>query len=111
MCAALYAAGLACSSSSPSLPPIEASGTPGSSCEVSTACQSEGAYCIGAGQPCKYLECRGGSWQCPPDGGFPTDAGPVAMDAAADAPSADAPSAMDATDAAAESGKNDASGD
>jgi len=116
MCAALYAAGLACSSSSPNLPPIEASGTPGARCEVSTACQSEGAYCIGAGQACKYLECHGGSWQCPPDGGFPVDAGPGgAMDAAADSPNAvdatDAPDAADATDAAAESGKGDASGD
>jgi hypothetical protein len=106
MCAALYAAGLACSSSSPNLPPIEATGTtPGFSCEVGTACQSEGNYCIGAGQACKYLECHGGSWQCPPDGGFPGDAGPGAMDAA------DAPNAMDATEAAAESGKGDASGD
>jgi hypothetical protein len=105
MCAPLYAAGLACSSASPNLPPIEASGTPAASCEVGTACKDVGAYCIGAGQACKYLECHGGSWQCPPDGGFPVDAGPGAMDAA------DAPSAVDATDAAAESGKGDASGD
>jgi hypothetical protein len=81
MCAALYAAGVACSSSSPNLPPIEATGSPGASCEVGTACSDVGAYCIGAGQPCKYLECAGGAWQCPPDGGFRFDAGTGAMDA------------------------------
>jgi hypothetical protein len=99
MCAALYAAaGLACSSSSPNLPPLEATGNPGAECVVSSRCQDDGAYCIGAGQACNYLECHGGSWQCPPDGGFPVDAGPGAIpDATADAP--------------AESGKGDASGD
>jgi hypothetical protein len=87
MCAALYAAGLACSSSSPNVPPIVASGTPGSECAVSSPCQENGSYCIGAGQACKYLACHGGSWQCPPDGGFPVDAGPGAVDATdADAP-------------------------
>jgi len=112
MCAALYAAGLACSSSQPNLPPIEATGTPGAACEVGTSCHDQGAYCIAGGEACKYLECAAGSWQCPPDGGFHFDAGVGAMmDAAGAMDAADAPVAADATDGATESGKGDASGD
>jgi hypothetical protein len=98
MCAALYAAGLGCSSSSPKLPPLEASGTPGSTCEVGASCQREGVYCIATGQACKYLECSSGSWQCAPDGGFHFDSGASPTDAAP--PVADAADAADGADAA-----------
>ncbi len=117
MCAALYAAGMGCSTSSPNnLPPIEASGTPGDSCGVGNACMQDRSYCIAEGQACKYLECLGGSWRCPPDGGAPdgsvtSDAGGEAMSATDAADAADAPNPTDATDAAGESGNGDASGD
>lgn len=117
MCAALYAAGTGCSTSSPNnLPPIEASGTPGAGCRLGNACQQDGSYCVGSGQACKYFECLGGSWRCPPDGGA-TD-GSATFEAGADAgaatdaaDAADAPGAADANDAAGESGNGDASAD
>jgi hypothetical protein len=42
---------------------------------VSNSCHEPGAYCIAGSAACKYLECDGTSWQCPPDGGFRFDAG------------------------------------
>lgn len=68
---------------------------------MGNACQSQGSYCIGTGQACKYLECVGSSWRCPPDGGAFFDAGIDAADAAG----------TDATDARPESGNGDASAD
>lgn len=120
MCAALYAAGTACSNSSPNLPPIEASGNPGASCGLGNACQDQGAYCIASAPACKYLECVGGSWQCPPDASVSLDAGMRPADAGTDgdaanaadsADASDATGSADATDAASESGGGDAASD
>ncbi len=112
-CAALYAAGLACSNSTPNLPPIEASGNPGASCGLGNSCHDEGAYCIGDVSACKYLECVGGSWACPPDASVSFDAGmhPGDSGGAEDAAEAsDGAGAVDATGDAVESG-GDAAGD
>lgn len=112
MCAGVYAVAgaAACSSSSPNLPPIEPTGTPGAACGVGNACSAPGAYCLAGGPACKYLECVGSTWQCPPDAAAPSldaSAGADAFEAGADGPGA-----VDATDAVApESGTGDAARD
>jgi hypothetical protein len=65
------------------MPPLEATGTPGSLCQTGDSCTEDGSYCTAvAGQGCKYLECVGSSWRCPPDASVTFDA---AADAAIDA--------------------------
>jgi hypothetical protein len=91
-CAALYAAAIACSTPSPDLPPLEATGTPGFICQTGAGCTENGSYCFfaGGGQGCNYLECVENSLRCPVDASLSLDAAAGAVDGATETGRADA---------------------